>query len=312
MTARFRLLTPFMVIVVFVAALWLPFGLKTTGLMEEWLSYNSYERPAPTDRDEPVDFLTLSGQHRLRPLQDTTTAFAHWLTPDSFVGLNLVNMVSIMFKGAAFYLMLTRLVPHQKLFILLAALLLVVFPADEGIFTFRAVHIHGAVAFYLLAVYFLLCSWDRPRLLTLLLMCVSLVVSIFIYEIGYPLIVFTPLILLLKRGQLDFRRRFLRLGFAWYIAPILTLLYTALTLASGPTYQTWVVQHSGINQESVAVEMVLAVWNAYLQHFVGGWLNSLTLLLADATFALLAALLTAAALLVGWRLSDAGQPASRH
>ncbi len=36
-------------------------------------------------------------------------------------------------------------------------------------------------------------------------MCVSLVVSIFIYEIGYPLIVFTPLILLLKRGQFDFR-----------------------------------------------------------------------------------------------------------
>ncbi len=47
--------------------------------MEEWISYNRYERPAPTI----VTSLSISntlGQHRLRPLQDTTTAFAHGLT----------------------------------------------------------------------------------------------------------------------------------------------------------------------------------------------------------------------------------------
>lgn len=312
MTARLRPLVPFGIIVIFVAALWLPFGLKTTGLMEEWLSYNSYERGTPTDRDEPVDFVTLTGQHRLRPLQDTTTALAHWLTPDSFLGLNLVHMVSIMLKGVALYLVLTQLVPRQRLFALTAALLLVVYPADEGIFTFRAVHIHGAVACYLLGVYFLLRAWERPRWPTLLLMCLMVVVSIFIYEVGYPLVVFTPLILFARRGTADFRKRFLRFGLAWYIAPLLTLLYTALTLASGPTYQTWVVQHSGINEGSIVVVWAQAIWNAYVQHFAGGWLDALGRLLSNPTFTLLAALLTAAALGVGWWSASADQPAGRR
>ena len=313
MRSLLRRLSPFLVISLFVAALWLPFGLKTTGLMEEWLSYNNYERPAPTDRNEDANFLTLSGDQRLRPLQDTSAAFAHLLTPDSFVGLNLVQIVSIIVKGMALYLLLTKLMPRQRFFALTAALLLVVFPADQGIFTFRGVHIHGAVALYLFAVYFMLRAWDRLRLPTVLMMVASAVASIFIYEIGYPLVMLTPLLLLIKLGEPEFRKRFVRLGLIWYAAPILTLLYTALTLGTGPTYQSWVIQHSGINQTSVLGEMAQAVVNAYVQHFAGGWLDALRLIGANARFMLLAALLTLTALGVGWRLArEDGETALRR
>jgi hypothetical protein len=143
-------------------------------------------------------------------------------------------------------------------------------------------------------------------------MIVSVVISIFIYEVGYPLVVCTPLILLLRRGTPDFRKWLLRLGLAWYAAPILTLLYTALTLTTGPTYQTWVVQHSGVSQGSVVVAMAQAVWNAYVQHFIGGWLDSARLLFANGGYTLLAALMTLAALFVGWRLFSNDTPASRR
>ncbi len=295
---------PLIVISVFVAALWLPFGLKTTGLMEEWMSYNSYERGTPTARDEQVSFVTLSGQQRLRPLHSRDVGGSLiWLTPDSFVGMNLVALVSIIAKGLALYLVLTQFWPRQRLFALTAALLFLVFPADQGIFTFRGLHIHGAVALYLLAIYFLLRAWDRPRWYWLLLIWSSLVASIFIYEIAYPLIVFTPLLLLFRRGEPEFRKRFIRLSLIWYAAPVVTLMYAAVTLSSGATYQGWVVQHSGINQASIMGTMAQAVWNAYGQHFVGGWLDALRSISANVGFVGLAALLAVAVVALAWRMT---------
>ena len=304
MTATIRRFFPLIVVSLFVAGLWLPFGLKTTGLMEEWLSYNTYERSTPTERDEPVNFLTLSGQQRLRPLQDTTMAFAHLITPDSFVALNLVAIVSLILKGLALYLILSRLLPDSKAFALLAALLLIVFPADEGIFTFRAVHIHGAVALYLFGVYFLLRLWDRFEWWSLLLMWATVIASLFVYEVGYALVFVTPLILIVKRNTPDFGKRLIRLGIAWYLAPLITLVYAALTLGDGDTYQGWVIQHSGINEPSIITDLARSVGNAYYQHFVGGWLDALRTLTANAGFDLLAGVLTVGALAAAMRLKQ--------
>ena len=212
-------------------------------------------------------------------------------------------MASIIVKGIALYLVLAQWMPRQRFFALSAALLLVVFPADEGTFTFRALHVHAAVALYLFAIYFMQRAWDRRRVLPALLMLLASAASIFVYENGYPLIVFTPLLLLIKRGAPDFRKQFVRLGLIWYVAPILTLIYTALTLGSGPTYQTWVLQHSGINQISVLGEMAQAVVNTYVQHFATGWVKALGLVSANIGFTVLAALLTLAALGIGWRFA---------
>ncbi len=304
-----RRIHPYIIIAGFVAAFWLPFGLHTTALFEEWLSYNSYERATPTERDEPVGFITVAGNHRLRPLQDTTTAFAHSLTPDSFVGLNLVHMVSIIAKGIGLYLVLTQLMPRQRLFALSAALLMVVFPADRGLFTFRAIHIHGAVAIYLFAVWFLLRAWHKPRPLTFALMWACTVISLFIYEIGYALVAVTPAVLLFSYQTPDFRKRLVRFSVLWYIAPVATMLYAASTLGSGPTYQTWVLQHSGIDQPSIVGAIVSAITVLYEQHFIGGWARAAALLTADARFTLLGVGMAALAIGGGWWLFRADRPA---
>jgi hypothetical protein len=326
-----RRIVPCLIIVVFVAAFWLPFGLHTTALFEEWLSYNGYERAMFTAGDQAVDsapsaggsstpsfaanvienmgFITLAGNHRLRPLQDTTTAFAHSLTPDSFVGLNLVHMASIIAKGIGLYLVLTQLMPRQRLFALSAALLMVVFPADRGLFTFRAIHIHGAVAMYLFAVWFLLRAWHKPRPLTIALMWACTVISLFIYEIGYALVAVTPAVLLFGYQTADFRRRLVRLSLLWYIAPVVTMLYAALLIGSGPTYQTWVLQRSGINQPSIVGAIVSAVAGLYEQHFIGGWVRAAALLTADVRFTLLGVGMAALAVGIGWWLFRADRPA---
>lgn len=255
-----------------VVILWLPFGIKVSGIMEEWLVVHDVEHGGASDRNEDFDWFITTGTQRLRPLAATMSLVAYTLTPDSFVGYNLIAMAVFAGKGAMLYLILRRLMRGNAAFALLAGLLFVVFPADAGLFTFRAFNIHAAVLWFLVSVYLFLVYFQTGRWWVLVGAWMMTIAHLWVYEVGYPLVLFTPLLLVWLEGQVS--RRVIRAGLLWYVAPVIALLYGAVLFTQGDSYQSWLLQRSGLNQSSIIGEMFASLLNAYNRHFVAGWLES--------------------------------------
>ncbi|HVZ16116.1 MAG TPA: hypothetical protein VG897_03290, partial [Terriglobales bacterium] len=141
---RFWLVPP-VTIIALVVVLWSPFGIKVTGLMEEWMVLHSAETGAPSDRNEDYSMFITTGVQRMRPLVGVAPIVGYEFTPDSFVGFNLVMASLFIGKGILLYLILLKLTSRNRAYALLVALLFLVYPSDSGLFTFRAISIHLAV-----------------------------------------------------------------------------------------------------------------------------------------------------------------------
>lgn len=268
-----RWLIPVVACLGLVVILWLPFGVKVSGIMEEWLVVHDVEHGGASDRNEDFDWFITTGTQRLRPLAATTSLVAYTLTPDSFVGYNLIAMALFASKGVLLYLILRRLTRGNTVFALLAGLLLIIFPADAGLFTFRAFNIHAAVVWFLLSVYLFLIYFETGRWWALVGAWVTTIGHLWVYEVGYPLVLVVPLLLVWLDGRLS--RRVFRVGLLWYVAPVIALTYEAVLFTQGESYQSWLLQRSGLSQSSIAGEMFGSLLNAYNRHFVAGWAEAL-------------------------------------
>lgn len=260
----------------FVLIFWLPFGFKTTGLMEEWTIIRDWEVGGISEEGQAISWFITAGHFAMRPLNAAAFILSHEISPDSFLGFNLVAIVAFAAKGMLLYGILRKLLPQNALFALGVALLFVIFPADDGLFTFRGLNIHVAVVLYLAAVYLLLMYVERPKLLKAVLLWMCLIASIFTYEVSYPLAAFTPMILLWHRRRVD--RSVVRAALIWWCAPLITFLYSAFTFVYGNTYQSWVLARSGLNRAEVLPEILQSVTFAYQRHFWDGWLIALRLI----------------------------------
>ncbi|MFN8451165.1 MAG: hypothetical protein U0521_21940 [Anaerolineae bacterium] len=158
-----RWLLPILASIGLVVILWLPFGLKVSGIMEEWLVVHDLEHGGASERNEDFDWFITTGVHRLRPLVGLTFVAAYSLTPDSFVGYNLVAMALFVGKSVVLYLILRKLTRDNTTYALLVALLFIIYPADGGLFAFRSINVHLAVLWFLLSVYLFLIYFESGR-----------------------------------------------------------------------------------------------------------------------------------------------------
>lgn len=219
---------------------------------------------------------SLGGWHNVevqsRPGKVLPIAVAHYLTPDSYVGYNLLHAGLIFGKGVLLFLLLRRLAPGGDVVAALTAMLLVVFPADEGILTTRSTPIHMASLLYLLALYTLLLYWIRPKVWKLLVVWLSLAVSLLTYEVSYPLVFFSPLLLVwLQKGV---SRRVVRVSLMWYAIPALTFVRSLEHLFFRPSSMQGNLLDAGMQGSGLIgaiPEMLDSVWLAYARHFVIGW-----------------------------------------
>ena len=212
------------------AALWIPFGFSKTGLLEEWSLF------AVLDRGGRVVGLLQLGGHETRPLVLLGWALGYWLTPNSFVGLNLVHALLVLAKGLLFYAVVYRLVPANPAFALVAALLFVVYPADTALFAFRVMNYHLTLSLYLLALWLLLVCRDRPRVLGLVGLWIALAVALGTIEVAFPLVFASPLLLIWLEGRLT--RRVLWLAALWYLVPVALLIWM-VSLLRGSAGACW-------------------------------------------------------------------------
>ena len=277
MTVSIRLphgVTAAVSLLIIVIILWAPFGFNVTGINETWVTRGVFADTKNASGIYPVNELFA------RPGVVPMMALAHYLTPDNFVGYNLVHAAFFVGKGILLYLLVRRLLPGGAAIALLAAALFIVYPADAGLMTLRATHIHGAVFFYLLALYLLVLYWDKPRPVTLVGMWLALGISTSAYEAGYALAAVSPLALVWLEKRLS--RRVAQVALLWYLPPLISLSNLAYHMLTQPrTLQTTVLE-DGIaagNREdtSLLAEMVSGTITAFERHFALGWQQAVSL-----------------------------------
>ncbi|MCC7452120.1 MAG: hypothetical protein IT324_32245 [Anaerolineae bacterium] len=278
-------------LVLLVIMLWLPFGLTPTGLIEEWSLYQAFDKGQSFLH---ADFL-ISQPNRLFLL--LSYAIGYWLTPDSFVGLNLVHLLFFLGKGVLLYALLRQLIPENPGVALVAAVLFMVYPADIGLFELRVTSYHAAVFFYLLAAYLLVVYWQRPAIPVLIGMWLAQVLGLGTYEVAYPLIAATPVILLAlpRKG----RRQLMQVIAAWYSVPLMMLVWIVTLFSEGRTYQVGLLQQS-TSQPTAIPEMLHNLARAFARHFFEGWTEFLRQLNTNPLYLYTALLIALAAAAVVW------------
>lgn len=203
-----------------------------------------------------------------RPFVLTFVGLAHWLTPDSFVGVNFLMASAFLLKGSLLYGLLRRLRLNVT-YAFAAATLFICFPADIGQFYQGAMAIQFTLILYMVAAYWLLAYWHRPRWYYIIGMSLALFISLTSYEAGYPLALLTPFILLLLNRRLD--RRLLKTAGIWYAALGLTLVFVgsvALLLKFAYPYQ------SNLLEARPTIQQILeSLVNNYTLHFT--WIQNI-------------------------------------
>lgn len=287
-------------LLVLVIGLWTPFGLNVIGIQEEWRNLAHVESGQ-----------IITAELRTRPTLLLPVYVAYFLTPDSFVGYNLVQMALFVGKGFVSYLILKRLHPGKAAWAMLTAVLFMIFPADEGLMTLRATPIHMALFCLLLAVYFLLMFWDTRKLPALFGMWISLAISLLTYELAYPLVAAVPLVLVWKERRIS--KRVIYYSLLWYAVPVITLLYTLYNFLFLPESMSSRLLEQGTNAESGGLisEMLEAAGLAYQRHFVTGWMRGLQMLTTNAFYLMVAIITAGSSLCAGLLLSSRNRDEGR-
>jgi len=255
-----------------VATLWLPFGWKVTGLYEEWIYFRDIDARTPLQMlwNPPYS----ASKHR--PLSLAPYLLAYLLTPDSFLGLNMIAALILFGKGLAMYFLVRRLVPANSALALVSAALLVVYPADDALLTLRTTNLHAGVFLLLVALNALIVAYERFRWTTLLAMLVAEVVALETYEGGLLLMFCGPVLLVWLRRGID--KRIIVVAALWEATSIYFFLIHAMEMLRDPaSYPAQLMASSGLGSSSFEIlgEWLSSVLRAYRRVFATGWYRAL-------------------------------------
>ena len=257
-SARIRSIMPggiaVLALALLTALLWLPFGLKVGFTGDDWTFFHQVDAGTVWSSASP-----------LRLFIPIPWIIAYDLYPGSFAGFNLFLVLMIFGKGCLVYGILRRLNAVTAL-AFAAAVLSILLPADTGIFYIGALTIHFAVFCYLAAFYLLLVYWNTGRLSAVIALWIAQVLCVGNYELAYPLVLVTPLALLLLSPKIN--RRLIMTTLLWGVIPLINALWYVLIAVNFPRafqYQGSLVANSSITA------ILTSVFNIYKRHFIDGW-----------------------------------------
>jgi hypothetical protein len=253
-----------------ILALWLPFGFKTTGLIEEWSMIRTIESGSQLFFVTPHSAL---GGARMRPLHAFVPATAHALDPNSFLFSNVFTFLIMFGKMVAVSWLVLQFLPGRRLLAFVAAVLFVVYPADTALFALRVMPAQSAVCSFLFAAYLFIRYVRRPARAGWLYLTVAVVLlmfSLLTYQVALPLALLTPLATLAFVRASD--RRLWIASAAWYLAIAVPLLYAvwALQQGGGTPYEMGLLNTQADAASSPFADVMSAIGLAYRRQ-VTGW-----------------------------------------
>jgi len=240
-----------------IVTLWLPFGFRNMPLVEEWVFLSAFDQG--TSDYGHMDIL--------RPLTPVTFYIPNLISSHPLIGYGITLAVLFFAKGFFFYLFLSRLIPHRAL-LLLATILFILYPSDEGLFSFRAINIQTSVVCLFMALNSLLILWGRAKMNTLhvFIMWLSLLACLWIYDLAYPIVFLTPLLLVwLGRG---ISRKTVVISTLWLALPTLLFIRQLIVMQqqSSAVYQLRV-----FSPDNLITDIVNSLFNAYKNNLFSSW-----------------------------------------
>lgn len=287
--------------------LWLPFGFKDMGLIEEISITEQLDAGQSLFFISPQSALDLS---RSRPLLMFFYAAAHALDPHSYQFYNLFMLAFFFGKLVVVYHLLLQFLPGQRLLAFVSSLLFMVYPGDTGVYALRTIHIHASIVAYLIAVYGLVrfrLSSGRRSTVALAGAAALLMFSLGQYQIALGAALFTPM-LLFYFGR-PYKRTLAGAG-VWYGALAAVMLY-AVWAGKQPgitAYEDGLLASLVLTPETV-VSMANAVATGLMRQLTGwgtAW-EQLTMLPVYAPY--VAAALLVIICLGGWLMHNKPTPA---
>lgn len=260
-------LVPYIGMFLLALLLWLPFGFKPTGLIEE-IGINEL-----LDKGEQLFFVTpysAMQDHASRPLEVFVHQLAYVLDPNSFLFYNIFQMLFFVGKMCIVYMLVLEFLPERKILAFVTGVLFTIYPGDTGLFALRTIHIHCAVFAYLVSAYLLVVFWKRhgrTSWLALFGAVLFILFSLAQYEIALVAAAFTPFALLYFARP---NRRFFIGMSIWYVAIVVIVLY-----------ETWAGHQTTLTYEGVMIEksslaldgIFEALFLGYLRQ-IWGWANA--------------------------------------
>lgn len=269
---------------VLLAALWLPFGFSLIGLIEEWdllgwFTTNGlflYIRPGG-----PIV------QHILRPFYPLSLGIAYLLDSNSFFAWHLLMLAALLVKGIAMTHLVGRATRSYK-YGVMAAVLLLLYPADTMQLSFRSISINWASACSLLGAAFLYSSFELENRLQryvcgLIGVFLSLVACL-TYEVAVMAAILPPAFLIIGKGLRPGLRQFLNnpgVAGLCFLAPLLYLGFVVWASRLTPTYQAALLPSNGhvVSALVGALPKLFSVGAA--RAIVGGWIDAIRILATE-------------------------------
>jgi hypothetical protein len=245
-------------IALMVGAIWLPFGGNVGPTQDEWRILDLIVSGEPmVPAHHPL--------HVLRPFIFVPNLIAFRLTPDSFVGMNVVIALSMFLKGMLLYVLIRQLVPNRPPGLaFLSGALFALYPAYAMAFWGAAMAAHCGHVLFLLALTSFL-AWRTSRRIGFLAAAwAALFATSGIVENVYPFVLLVPALFLV--GGPTSRRRVLIDTALWLAVPLAFMTrYVTTAVASVGSYQGTLFAMPTVSQ------VLVSLARAYGYGIFGGW-----------------------------------------
>jgi hypothetical protein len=196
----------------------------------------------------------------LRPLEVLPHQIGYALSPDSFVGFNVVSLAAFVARGVAAYALIRELLHGHRPAAAVGALLFALSPAADGMMIDRTIHVQwaGALAVGGFAALMVAARTGRARLAVLAPVLVG--ASLLMYEAALPVALLMPVYAVITAVE---RRRALRMA-ALYAAGIAVVgCYSVwMRLSADSTYQNVVAttRRSMRDSEGISASLDALRW----------------------------------------------------
>lgn len=252
----------------FLLFLYSPFGFNSIGHWETW-GYRAY----------------LEGQHSWNVEFELNTRFwvmaphllANIISPDSFVGFNLVHVLILWAKLTLLFGIL-RKIGFTRAHAFLTTMLFMVYPVNSDLMSLRSLPNQFSVMSLLAAAFLMLEYRESPRRWHLLGIWLGLVFNVVTNETAYAIILVAPALWVSRRARVDWRNA--NLTVVWYLFPACKIAHLLLLSSlKMPFYNSYIFE-SGKYSFGIGADALGAVFGrlaeVYRHTFVGSWVEALS------------------------------------
>ncbi len=259
-----QIVFPFALIAFTVIVVWLPFDLNVTPTAEFWFQRNDVESFSTIirsfDRMKDRVFWFWSG------------VLGDWLTPDTFIGHQIVFILVYIFRGILTYFILRKLFPRHPKWALVVSLVSLFNPADQrSLFWLGALHVHAHDALFLLSVYLFLIVWDKPKRWGWIALLFFQNIVLWSYEGTFLLTLAVPALLFYLEKTWHLSKYSIKIMLLWYISPMICIIIKLFMYNNLDSAKSLVLRRIA---PSIQVrEIIDGVGKAFYQIFIAWYAN---------------------------------------